>query len=474
MAIIKFISGIECCLYIDTQFIEELHANVMLKVPLESGSYLVEIKDFENVTLKRYELIVNTTDTQILQDLQEKDKHEFMCLGRWFEYIGCDNKTILVKDDKRFFVISRKDFTIQNEYFDAGYDGLGQLIPVYKEIGFDDVYGYIDKTGQEIIPLIYDFAWNFENSGYAKVNRFGATHAVDLFGNLYKYMPHPDEVKGNVEMLSKEECFHRGFDVLGLYPVKEGNFWGLGCDERRINNGSDTNKIMLFKCDRILFFSGDFAQWFLAYKKGKVCNFVVQLVKDKEGDTYSFEADCIEPIVEAPNDCREVDRLIIKKNRKYGVVTIYGKMILPIEFDAVIPAMINEDDGWVWNVVNIGYIIKKDGKYGLVNYEAKTILPIEFELIADAGINRAMPIINNIKRQGNYFLLRNKGKYALFCLSSEEYLLPFEYEDITVLNPISGNSILLVKKKDKSSYYSFNEEGKIVEIVDVVLDNMAF
>lgn len=54
-----------------------------------------------------------------------------ICLGQWFECIGSDNNTILLKDNKRFIVVTRNDYSIQNEYLDAGYDGKGQLIPVY-------------------------------------------------------------------------------------------------------------------------------------------------------------------------------------------------------------------------------------------------------------------------------------------------------------------------------------------------------
>lgn len=334
MAVVKFISENDCRLFVDMDYVDDILANKMLKITLESGSYLVEIKGTNNTILKRYELKINSEDTQVLQNitfdsnsiddsidrlkddpllhfynqralLKHNDLYGYinsqykvvispvysyaedfihdrtlvkkrfpdkematiidtdgnMCLGQWFEYIGCDNNTILLKDNKRFIVITRNDYSIQDEYLDAGYDGKGQLIPVYKEIGVDDMYGYIDKVGNEVIPLIYDHVWNFENSGYAKVKRFGNTHVVDIYGNLYWSMPNSEDEKGNLDMLTKEESTRLGLGekFQDKIPVKEGNQWGFGgydliTDKTGRIRKVPTGKIESYYCDRIFCF----------------------------------------------------------------------------------------------------------------------------------------------------------------------------------------------------------------------------
>jgi hypothetical protein len=42
-------------------------------------------------------------------------------------------------------------------------------------------YGFVDKTGREVIPLIYDWAENFSN-GQAKVKRNGKDSFIDRTG----------------------------------------------------------------------------------------------------------------------------------------------------------------------------------------------------------------------------------------------------------------------------------------------------
>ena len=47
MAIIKFLSKIDCNLYIDTEFISAINADTIKKVELEAGNYLIETFDTE-------------------------------------------------------------------------------------------------------------------------------------------------------------------------------------------------------------------------------------------------------------------------------------------------------------------------------------------------------------------------------------------------------------------------------------------
>ena len=69
MAIVKFISDESCQLLIDMELVGEVNANSILKVKLDAGSYLVDIKDNNHNYLKRYELKISPEESQVLQNL---------------------------------------------------------------------------------------------------------------------------------------------------------------------------------------------------------------------------------------------------------------------------------------------------------------------------------------------------------------------------------------------------------------------
>ena len=228
MAIVKFVSDKNCQLFIDLKYVGHVIVGEMLKISLDVGSYLVEVKDENANRFGKYKLSINPSDTQVLENLSERcddidiviremkndaslrfyhqrallclngnygfintqykiaiepiysyaenfvngytlvkrhfpsgekatiiDINGNICLDRWFDYIGSGEKTILLKSEKTFYVLSKVDYSIVNQYIDAKYDGKGELIPVHKHIGVDDMYGYIDRTGTEVIPLIF-------------------------------------------------------------------------------------------------------------------------------------------------------------------------------------------------------------------------------------------------------------------------------------------------------------------------------
>lgn len=301
MAIVKFVSDKDCQVFIDMELAGKVAPDSMLKITLETGCYLIQIKDDDGHLIKEYDLEIKASDNQVLQKINESNcqiedvirnlrndsslrfyhQRAIFCyngnygyinsqykiaiepiysyaenftnglalvkkvfpngekatiidvdgnisLDRWYDYIGGNEKTVLLKSEKIFYVLSKVDYSIVNQYLDAKYDGKGELIPVHKHIGVDDMYGYIDRTGTKVIPLIYDFADNFRTNNLATVKRFGEYNSVDLDGNLYRYGIHSykkvmeirkkivgnesfDTDSYNNEFLSKEESLYRGF-----------------------------------------------------------------------------------------------------------------------------------------------------------------------------------------------------------------------------------------------------------------------
>ena len=73
MAIVKFVSDKTCQIFIDKEFSGEVNKDSILKLLLESGGYLVEVKDKDANIRKKYNLEIKATDTQVLQDVSDGD-----------------------------------------------------------------------------------------------------------------------------------------------------------------------------------------------------------------------------------------------------------------------------------------------------------------------------------------------------------------------------------------------------------------
>lgn len=494
MAIVKFISENSCQIFVDMELVGEVQACRMLKVSLETGSYLVEVKDAEGNYLKKYELKISSADTQVLQDLTtnnyfiaetlEKMKSDsslrfynqraIFCYNnrygyinsqyevvvkpifsfaenfnfgyalvkklfpngekttiididgnikyeRWFDYVGDNEKTLLLRYDNTFIVISKSNFSIVKEYLDADYDGRGKLIPVHQHIGIDDMYGFIDKAGNEIIPFIYDYAWNFNSNNLATVKRFGEYNSVDLSGNLYRYGVHSymnemekkignDESVGTnpnyIEYLSKEDSLYRGFpDHFGIYPIKKNSGWKL--------QGHDSER-----WDRIFNYHDNC----LVYRENGLCTF--------QGDmSFSIEADEIIPVFSwdgrPTKECKVLTCFVIKKNWKYGIINPDKNVILPTDYDLIVPtdAYEGKDRAGSSDIA----IVWKNKKCTLFKIDTGVfIFPFDYD---DIVVNEYYDNSLNPMEDCTY-MMKTNGKYGIIANDFKTVLLPYEYDSI--------------------------------------------
>lgn len=108
-----------------------------------------------------------------------------ICYSGWFDFVGEDETTMLLLHNGILTTIAKSDYSILAKYKSTHYGIVDELIPVSKNCGIDEMFGYINKAGKEIIPFIYDYVSRFSDSGYAKVIRFGLERAVDRNGSLY-------------------------------------------------------------------------------------------------------------------------------------------------------------------------------------------------------------------------------------------------------------------------------------------------
>ena len=128
MAIVKFVSDKDCQVFIDMELAGKVTPDSMLKVTLETGGYLIQVKDEDGNLIKEYDLEIKPSDNQLLQKIDEtNDKLD-------------DVIEILKNDSSLVFHCNRASFC---------HNGL---------------YGFVDKKLNVVIPPIYysvsKFAYN--------------------------------------------------------------------------------------------------------------------------------------------------------------------------------------------------------------------------------------------------------------------------------------------------------------------------
>lgn len=513
MAIVKFLAESDCDLYIDTDFFCAVSANVITKIELEVGSYLVEALDADGTKISSQVLNVEQSQRQIflqlssgatslndtLQKLKDKadirfynhrlkfkhngkygyidsrfdvviqpeysDAEDFIkdkalvkkhfsdcekvtiiditgaiCYSGWFDLVGEDETTMLLFHNGILTTIAKSDYSILAKYKSTHYGIVDELIPASKSCGRDEMFGYINKTGKEIIPFIYDSVSKFSDSGYAKVIRFGLERAVDRNGSLY--ISYADALKDGTEAtrtvclggpfsegsessyeekyiyhaskISKEEACVMDFQIINdtweYTPVKIDNMWGL----KDYNSWEDIleeviEPSILYKCDRLFYCTNGY----IAYRIGSECKLLSINDPDK---IYTYKYDTIFPVILLHNAVskgeyvtmeKELSNIIVKKNGKCGLIDAEGKIILPLEYDNI---EITKAD--VHGVLGRVGIVWKNGKCMLINLANGKILN---ESQFDEIIVNSHPLDELFSIEST-LLVRKDGKLGCFGL----------------------------------------------------------
>lgn len=101
------------------------------------------------------------------------------------------------------------------------------------------------------------------------------------------------------------------------------------------------------------------------------------------------------------------NKLIVSKNKKFGIIDINKKVLLPLEY--------NEISNWVEYGPEKRHFILKNGKTGLIEIETfKIIVP---------------PVYDSFSQRGNLIFAGKEGKAGILDLNNKE-LCPFIYDEI--------------------------------------------
>jgi len=125
----------------------------------------------------------------------------------------------------------------------------------------------------------------------------------------------------------------------------------------------------------------------------------------------------------------EQNRLIGKKNNKYGVMNIKtGKTFIPFEYDKINIDLIKSHND------TIGYIVKKNGKETIIDFKSgKKLLPFVFYKIYE------------IKKSNGHSYVKgkvNRDATNYFCIGSQKMLFP-DNKNIIDFNAIDANNFIV-------------------------------
>lgn len=466
MALVKFVSDKDCQVFIDMELAGKVTRQSMLKVSLEIGCYLVQIKDEDGNLIKEYNLEIKPSDNQLLQkidgtndlgDIFEKLKNDstlvFHCdrasfchnglygfvdkklnvvippiyysvnefvddkafvvrdfpegrkttmidsdgnmfFNRWFDYIGESDEIILLGIDNRIIVYSKTKLDMIAEYFNANYDKKHPIVPVFKKDDHDELYGFIDYKGEEVVPLLFDKVENFNNNGYAKVSFWGVQSKIEQ--ESFKLI---DDIGDKYDIKSFDDLVHV-YNSSGFF------------NERLERTEKYENNINIFKTVQPLL------------KKGK---WTLRIITEFDNDNTSIDKDI------------ECDKVIFLGDNSY--VYRVGNQCFAYYFDSeeeiVIDAEFIIPANRIVRGENPGYdvyypdtfITRSYGKYGTIDKNGKEIFPLVYNSIIPIQPNYFIDIYTNLPV---YAILQRGCQYSLANLSVGKIYLPFEYDKVTL------------------------------------------
>ncbi|MDR1096634.1 MAG: WG repeat-containing protein [Tannerella sp.] len=171
--ILKIRPNLTCHVFVDGEPKTKAEVDKITKLPLNKGSFLLEFVSAENEADKYFcEYRISDTEELLNVDLlsikEERERLEKLKL-EWFKD---KNGKYGFKDRNTGEIVIPPKYDYEWLSFSEGLAGAI----------LNDKWGFIDKTGKEIIPLKYDWTYSF-SEGKAKVRLNNEEFFIDKQGN---------------------------------------------------------------------------------------------------------------------------------------------------------------------------------------------------------------------------------------------------------------------------------------------------
>lgn len=452
MAIVKFISEKDYQVFIDMEIAGKVMPGSMLKVSLETGGYLIQIKDEDGNLIKGYDLEIKPSDHQLLQkidgtnnkldDIIENLKNDsslvFHCDRASFCHNGLygfvDKKLNVVippiyysvnefVDDKAFvvrdFPEGRKTTMIDSEgniFFNRWFDYIGESddtillgienrIIVYSKKKCDKVAEYFNAGYNHKASLVPTYKNVGEYNFYGYIDFDGRETIPFIFNKVGNFN---ERGEADVNFLGKEITI----STSGYY--QEGKD---GCYYRTSWNGDLQGLSGIFSenmpcpCN---YDTGETRWLFIPIWNNYKWIIRVTIKKWTQEETKSLDYYC-DYVLRIENGfiiCKQADKVLVL------IANIYNDGIEEFTFDAddVIPVFdINKNLQGDDIIISRTFIIKRDSKYGVYNTLGEELIPVKYDEIVSFK-----PYEFAIRNANDYGLYTNGKLSAIDFKSLEE------------------------------------------------------
>jgi|GEM_PF-6807281 len=350
-------------------------------------------------------------------------------------------KLIIPVEYERVYTDGRRFITVTKNGKQGIFDYAGNQVlpPEFDKISIqgwstafqvkkDNKYGWYSSTGQVMIPLIYDELDDFGSfqpkyKGMFKATKDGKKGIIDTNGVIV-----PVE-----------------YDE--LWSIYDGRYFVVTSEGKRGLYSTEGQLVLPIEYD-----------W-VGHGKSRKCETLIT----RKGGLRGFFVNA-DTIVEAQFQRVEhiLDRERLKKRAmapeallkvqnakgKWGVINEQtGQIVVPVIYDDI-PQQLRV------NRVNY-FVVSKKGKYGVLTAKGEITVPFNYQTIS---FNYSMWSEQG-KDSSILLMARLKGKMGAINFNNEK-LLPFEYDDLAIVNWTYFDGELLLKAKKKGAYALIDHEGK--------------
>lgn len=247
----------------------------------------------------------------------------------------------------------------------VNYDDVGGFVDGLMPVCKDDLWGYINVSGEVVIPVQYDDAGNFRK-GYAVVKSNGKNGIIDLAGN-------------EVIPFIYDEIY--SFNANGFAVAQKNGLWGV-VDIKGKTVVPHEYEDMATSLDE----SG-----FLLAKKGGLWGVVdANTGKESVPFVYKFIKGVGEGLISVRNS-----------ENRWGFVDTKGELKIQCKY--------SDAEDFSYGVAKV----KADNKFGYINHEGEEIAPIVYAMWGDLMISTFSAGLCYVKRDGKYGFIDNEGKEAI-------------------------------------------------------------
>jgi hypothetical protein len=289
------------------------------------------------------------------------------------------------------------------EILSAQFEDISDFSNGYFRVKQNGKYGYSNRIGKVYIPTVYDEGSLFYDK-QAIVKKDGKYGVIDIKNDFI--------LPARFERIERKPSSK-------FYAVTEKDNSGK---EKTWLYGLDARKLSEESFDSV--FVSDSSTYVRVKKEGKIRFFNTQT------SSYSFESS-----FDQANGLYN-GFILAAINGKWGVVDAKGKQALPFEYDQV---------EYEWFNNNLVFRIWKNKKQGIAEHSGKIMLPCEYELVVPSA-----PIYLKAKKDGKYGVMKNTGVQVI----------PFEYDFISNARESEGTPEWPAVMVKKGKYGLINEMGE--------------